>query len=119
RREFPHGQASALVVLREKCVDEVARAPSFNDRVERVRGAESVPEGEDRVDVEAARRVNLHVAPAVAAVNVREEVGREHQVIQSRVEGLQLRLAPAPDLNLTQLPLPRTRGVGTDARELL
>src|SRR5262245_58521964 len=48
-REFPHGQASALFVLREECLDEVARAFAIDDGVERVRRAKCVPEREDRV----------------------------------------------------------------------
>ena len=53
-REFPNGQPPALFVLCEKRLDEIACTFLIDDRVERVRGAKRVPQGEDGVVCEVA-----------------------------------------------------------------
>ncbi len=47
--QFPHWQTTALFVLDQESVDEVACAFLIDDGVERVRGPKRVPEREDRV----------------------------------------------------------------------
>jgi hypothetical protein len=98
--EFPDGQAPPVLVVREEGVDEVARAAAVDDGVERVRGAEGVPQREDRVVLEALGAVRLLVEAAELPVHVHEQVGRDHRVIERRVEVLELRQSAAARLDL-------------------
>ena len=95
RRQLPNRQTPALLILREKSLDEIDGALLIDDGVKRMRGAESVPQREDCVVIEAVRLVIPEIASAILPVNVTEQVGCNHRVIQRRVENLALCVAAA------------------------
>src|SRR4029079_14346261 len=47
--QFPHGQSAALLIHPNECVDEIDRAFLIDDRIQRMRRTERVPEREDSI----------------------------------------------------------------------
>ncbi len=109
-RQFPDGQAAAILVLTQHRPDEVARAAGIDQREERVQRPERVPQGEDRVIGESLGPVDPEVTPAVLPVDVHVDVGRQHGVVQRRVERHALRARAPFDPDLRELAVPR--GIG-------
>ena len=91
------GQEAHRPVVGEHRIDEAVHALRHGERVERVRGAEGVPEREAGVVGAGRRGGDLRVAAAIAPVNVRKVVRLEEEVVEGGVERGALRGGCARD----------------------
>src|SRR5690348_15186914 len=81
--------------------------------------AERVPQREDGVVSEVAGLMNVQVASAITAVNVHEQIRRQHRVIKGGVERGELRGSAAADGDLTEFCVPLGGGFGFYSLERL
>ena len=118
RRELPHREPPAFLVLPQERPHEIARPRAIDDRQQWVEGAKGVPQGKHRVVGETVRLVDLEIAPAVLTVDVHIDVRCQHRVIQRRIENGLLVLRSAVHANLREFALPRLVGCLPDGLEV-
>ncbi len=86
RGQLPDGQTASLFVLDQERLDKVASAFLIDDGVKRVRRPERIPEREDSVVCKLPGFVCFEIATTITAIDVHEEIGRRHRVIEGGVE---------------------------------
>src|SRR5688500_20187439 len=79
-----------------------------------MRRTKRIPQRKHCVVREVRRFVCLEIASAILPVNVHEDVGRAHRVIQTGVEVCELGVAAAGDYALAELAVPCGCGIGSD-----
>ena len=109
-RKLPHRQASALLILPHHRLHEIRGARAIDERQERVERAKRVPQREHRVVREALRAMDREISPAILPIHVHVDVGRQHRMIERRVEHDALITRAAVDANAAELALPRVAG---------
>ena len=80
----PHREVPVLLVKGNEGVDEPRHSLRHENRVERMRGAERVPQGERRV-VSALGDVYLVICAAILAVDIGLDVRLDEEVVESGV----------------------------------
>ena len=116
--EFPDRQPATLAILREERLDEVARALGLEDRVQRVRGTERVPQREHGVLRPTLGDMHLAVATAIAAIHIGVQVRLQHRVVERGVEGRVLRGRGSCHLDARQGAPPRRTRPRADGLEV-
>jgi hypothetical protein len=110
--------ASSLLVDGQEGLDELLRALGLDQRVKRMRRPEGVPQREDRVVPPALGAVDAAVVAAVAAVDVRPQVGSDQRVVERGVEDLSMGRRAALDLDAAQGGVPDVAGDGAERVEV-
>ena len=109
--EVPHGQLALLAVDMDEGLGHVGQAVGVDERHERMGGAVGVPERERGVVGEGAV-VHLAIGATVVAIDIGEDRGRRHGVVEGGVEDAALREVGGLDGDPAQRLVPRLVGEG-------
>ena len=116
--EGPHGKVSVSLAVQDHRLHEPVHAFRHDERVERMRRAESVPEGERGVVASTLRARDTSVVAAVASVNVRDVVRLYAEAVERRVPACLLLVGPLFHDSAGQQPVPCRTVRGGDGLEV-